>query len=298
MKTKKLGKAKLNVGFLYILPWFLGFLIFKLYPFARSVYFSFTDYNLLKAPKFVLFQNYISIFTSDKEFWPSLFVTFKYVLLVVPLKIVIALFVALLIVKSNRINYFFRSIYYLPSILGGSVAVSMIWKLFFAENGVVNGLLSKVGVKSIEWLSPSLALVTISLLNIWQFGATMVLFVAAIKSVPNDLYEAATVDGIGRIGKFFKITLPMISSVVFFNLLMGLVTAFQEFNAPLLITNGGPLKATNLYGYMLYSNAFVSFKMGYACAQSWILFAIILVLTILIFKTQKYWTYYEDGGKF
>lgn len=130
MKTRKLGKVKLSVGFLYILPWLLGFLIFKLYPFARSVYFSFTDYNLLKAPKFVLFQNYVNIFTSDKEFWPSFLVTFKYVLLVVPVKIIIALLVALLIVKSNKINYFFRSIYYLPSILGGSVAVSMIWKLF------------------------------------------------------------------------------------------------------------------------------------------------------------------------
>lgn len=296
MKIKKI--AKRNIGLLFILPWILGFLIFKLYPFARSIYFSFTSYNLLKAPKFVGLQNYVTLFTDDKDFLPSLLVTFRYVLLVVPVKILIALLVALLIVKSTKINHLFRTIYYLPSILGGSVAISMIWKLFFAENGVVNGLLGVVGIKGPVWLSPSFALLTIALLNIWTFGSTMVLFVAAIKGVPKDLYEAATVDGIGPVRKFFNITLPMISSVMLFNILMALVTAFQEFNAPLLITNGGPINSTNLYGFMLYRNAFVSYKMGYACAQSWILFAIILVLTIIIFSTQKYWTYYEDGGKF
>ncbi|MCF0237444.1 MAG: sugar ABC transporter permease, partial [Sphaerochaetaceae bacterium] len=190
------------------------------------------------------------------------------------------------------------SVYYLPSILGGSVAVAMIWKLMFSQEGVINGLLSIIGIKGPEWLSPKLALFTIALLNIWQFGSTMVLFLAAIKGIPKDLYEAATVDGISRVRAFFAITLPMISSIIFFNLLMSLVNTFQEFTGALLITNGGPLNSTNVYGYMLYKNAFVNYKMGYACAQSWILFAIIMVLTVVIFKTQKYWTYYEDGGEF
>lgn len=296
MKVKALMKR--NKGFLYILPWFLGFLIFKLYPFAKSMYYSFTKYNLLSAPEFIGIDNYTQLFTGDRFFGPSLLVTLKYVIMVVPIKLALALLVALLLSKNSKTTHFFRSVYYLPSILGGSVAVSMIWRLFFSQNGVINGLLKTIGVSGPEWLSPSLALVTISLLNIWQFGSTMVLFLAAIKGIPKDLYEAATVDGISRVSAFFRITVPMISSIIFFNLLMSMVTAFQEFSAALLITSGGPLKSTYLYGYMLYENAFVSYKMGYACAQSWILFAIIMALTFIIFKTQKYWTYYEDGGDF
>ncbi|HAN42500.1 MAG TPA: sugar ABC transporter permease, partial [Sphaerochaeta sp.] len=203
---------------------------------------------------------------------------------------------ALMLSRSTRVSYALRSIYYLPSILGGSVAVAMIWKVVFSESGVLNNILSLVGVKGPAWFSPQLALFTLGLLNIWQFGSTMVLFLAAIKAVPQDLYDAATVDGAGKMRTFFNITLPMISSIFFFNLLMGLVNTFQEFTGTLLITQGGPLKSTYLYGYMLYENAFLNYKMGYACAESWVLFAVIMVLTVFIFRTQKYWTYYEDGG--
>ncbi len=297
MKTNlKGGFWKRNKGFIYILPWVLGFLIFKLYPFTRSIYYSFQTYNMMSAPKFVGLKNYIDIFTTDKFFGISFWTTVKYVLMVVPIKLLLALLVALLLSKSSRVSYALRSIYYLPSILGGSVAVAMIWKVVFSENGVLNNILSVVGVKGPQWFSPELALFTLGLLNIWQFGSTMVLFLAAIKAVPKDLYDAAIVDGAGRLRTFFTITLPMISSIFFFNLLMGLVNTFQEFTGTLLITQGGPLKSTYLYGFMLYENAFLNYKMGYACAQSWVLFAVIMVLTVLIFRTQKYWTYYEDGG--
>lgn len=297
MKAKIKGSFwKRNRGFLYILPWLIGFLVFKLYPFTRSIYYSFQTYNMMSAPKFVGFKNYIDIFTADKFFGTSFWTTVKYVLMVVPTKLLIALLVALMLSRSTRVSYALRSIYYLPSILGGSVAVAMIWKVVFSESGVLNNILSVVGVKGPAWFSPQLALFTLGLLNIWQFGSTMVLFLAAIKAVPQDLYDAATVDGAGKMRTFFNITLPMISSIFFFNLLMGLVNTFQEFTGTLLITQGGPLKSTYLYGYMLYENAFLNYKMGYACAESWVLFAVIMVLTVFIFRTQKYWTYYEDGG--
>jgi len=297
MKTKIKGSFwKRNRGFIYILPWLIGFLVFKLYPFTRSIYYSFQTYNMMSAPKFVGFKNYIDIFTADKFFGTSFWTTVKYVLMVVPTKLIIALLVALMLSRSTRVSYALRSIYYLPSILGGSVAVAMIWKVVFSESGVLNNILSVLGVKGPQWFSPQLALFTLGLLNIWQFGSTMVLFLAAIKAVPQDLYDAATVDGAGRLRTFFNITLPMISSIFFFNLLMGLVNTFQEFTGTLLITQGGPLKSTYLYGYMLYENAFLNYKMGYACAESWVLFAVIMLFTIVLFKTQKHWTYYEDGG--
>jgi len=287
-----------NKGFLFILPWLIGFLVFKMYPFFNSLYYSFTKYNLMKAPVWLGLGNYIRIFAKDKDFVPSLLVTLRYVILVVPIKLLLALLVAMLLNRTSWVMNFFRTIYYLPSIVGGSVAVAMIWRVLFSETGVVNAFIGAFGLRAQTWLSPSLALFTISLLNIWTFGSTMVLFLAALKGIPKDLYEAAAVDGVPRLTVFFRITLPMISSIIFFNLLMALVNAFQEFNSALLITGGGPLKSTYLYGYMLYDNAFVSYKMGYACAQSWILFAIILVLTIVIFKTSDKWTYYDDGGDF
>jgi len=298
MKNVMRNIWKKNKGFIYILPWLVGFLVFKLYPFGKSIFYSFQNYNMLTAPKFIGLKNYLTIFTTDKFFTGSLWTTIKYVLMVVPVKLAFALLVAVLLSKTSKKTHIFRSIYYLPSILGGSVSVAMIWKIIFSQNGVLNNLLSVIGINGPEWFSPNLALFTLSLLNVWQFGSTMVLFLAAIKGVPQDLYDAATVDGVNKIGAFLKITLPMISSIMFFNLLMGLVNTFQEFSGTLLITQGGPLKSTYLYGYMLYENAFLNYKMGYACAQSWVLFAIIMILTSIIFRSQKHWTYYEDGGEF
>ena len=286
-------------GLLYVLPWVIGFLIFQLYPFVMSLYYSFTNYNMIKAPVWVGLNNYIRIFTKDKYFFNSLRVTLLYVLMAVPMKLAFALLIAMVLNMKLRGINFFRTVYYLPSILGGSVAVSVMWRFLFAKNGMINQLLAILGINGPAWLGdPHWTLLTVSLLTVWQFGSSMVIFLAGLKQIPAELYEAAAVDGISKVGTFIKITLPMISSIIFFNLIMQMVNAFQEFTGVFVITSGVPMYSTYLYGMMLYENAFSNFKMGYASALSWILFVIILAFTALTFKSSSYWTYCEDGGDF
>lgn len=287
------------VAYLFILPWIIGFLIFQLYPFVASFVYSFTDFSLLKSMKFVGFKNYIQMFTRDRVFYKSLWATMKYVLIAVPGKLIFALIIAMILNMKLKCINFYRTVYYLPSILGGSVAISILWKFLFSKNGTVNTFLAHLHIPSLDWLgSPNLALVTMGLLVVWQFGSSMVLFLAALKNVPAELCEAARVDGAGRIRTFFTITLPLLTPTIFFNLIMQMINAFKEFNAPFLITKGGPLNSTYLYGMMVYENAFQHSKMGYASAQSWVLFMIILVFTALTFKSSPYWTFYDDGGEF
>jgi oligogalacturonide transport system permease protein len=192
----------------------------------------------------------------------------------------------------------FRTFYYLPSILGGSVAIAILWRFLFNRDGVVNQFFALFRIGPVDWLgSEHWALFTLSLLTVWQFGSSMVIFLAGLKQIPPELNEAARVDGAGRILIFFKVTVPLITPMIFFNLILQTIHALQEFTAPYIITGGGPLKATYLYGLMLYENAFSFLKMGYASAQSWVLFAIILIFTALMFKASPYWTYYQDGGE-
>lgn len=306
LKNKK-NKAGVTRGplsgnsqaYLYILPWVIGFLSFQLYPFIASFVYSFTDFSILKPMTFVGLRNYIKMFTADRLFWPSLKATFLYVLIAVPGKLAFALFIAMVLNMKLKFINFFRTVYYLPSILGGSVAISILWRFLFSRQGTVNVLLKALGLPSVDWLgNPNLALGTMGLLVVWQFGSSMVLFLAGLKNIPTELYEAARVDGAGSIRSFFKITLPLLSPIIFFNLIMQTINAFKEFNAPYLITKGGPLNSTYLYGMMLYENAFSFLKMGYASAQSWVLFIIIMLFTALTFKTSPYWTYYDDGGDF
>jgi oligogalacturonide transport system permease protein len=239
------------------------------------------------------------MFTADRMFWNSLKVTFLYVLMAVPGKLVFALFIAVVLNMKIRFINVFRTIYYLPSILGGSVAISILWRFLFSRTGTVNAFFGLLGMKPLDWLGdPNLALGTMGLLVVWQFGSSMVLFLAGLKNIPAEIYEAARVDGANRVRIFFTITIPLLSPVIFFNLIMQMINAFKEFNAPYLITKGGPLQSTYLYGVMLYDNAFTYLKMGYASAQSWILFAIIMGFTAITFKSSPYWTYYEDGGSF
>ncbi len=292
-------RRRQSIGYLYILPWIIGFLAFQLYPLVASLVYSFTDFSILKPMKYVGFDNFIRIFTTDRNFFPSLKTTFLYALIAVPGKLIFALIVACLLNRNVRGISFFRTVYYLPSILGGSVAISILWRFLFGKTGSVNLLLSKFGVAPLDWLgSKDLALITIGLLVIWQFGSSMVLFLGGLKNIPGELYDAAKVDGAGAVSCFARITLPMLTPVIFFNLIMQMINALKEFNAPYLITRGGPLNSTYLYGMMLYENAFRYRKMGYASAQSWILFLIIMALTALVFKSSPYWTYYEDGGDF
>ncbi|WP_242985320.1 carbohydrate ABC transporter permease [Vallitalea okinawensis] len=298
MKGKKYEKRQW-VGLLFVAPFIIGFLVFKLYPFVMSFNYSFTEFDLFAGAQYVGLENYIKIFTNDRDFYNSLNVTFIYTLISVPLKIAFALFIAgVLTTKIRGINLF-RTIYYLPSVLGGSIAVSILWKFLFVKDGLINELLAVIHLGPIDWLgSPDIALYTISMLTVWQFGSSMVLFLAGLKNVPVDLYEAARVDGAGKVRVFFKITLPMISPIILFNLVMQSINALQQFTAAFVITNGGPLKSTYLYGMMLYQQAFEYLNMGYASALSWILFIIIVGLTAIIFKSSSYWTYYEDGGEF
>lgn len=288
------------VGLIYVLPWLIGFLLFKLYPFVMSFIYSFTDFSMLKAPKFVGLSNYIHIFTKDELFFKSLLNTIKYVVITVPLKISFALFVAIILnMKVKGINLF-RTIYYLPSIFGGSVAISVLWRFLFMQDGIVNKFLGFFGIQGPSWLGdPNVAIFTVGLLAVWQFGSSMVLFLARLKEIPAELYEAALVDGAPRFKMFTRITLPMVSPILFFNLVMQMINAFQEFTGPYVITGGGPLNATYLLSMQIYDNAFKYFRMGYASALSWIQFVLIIIFTAMIFKSSTYWTYYEydEGGK-
>jgi oligogalacturonide transport system permease protein len=295
----KLKKDQGYVGLLYIAPWLLGFVTLQLYPFLISLYYSLTDLNLFKSPSFVGLDNFLKMFTANQDFWQSVKVTFIYVLVAVPAKLVFALIVALIMNQKLRGINFYRTVYYLPSILGGSVALAVLWRLLFMKEGVINHYLAYFGIPAHSWLGdPSLALATISLLQVWQFGSSMVLFLAGLKQIPNELYEAGKVDGATPWKSFINITLPQLTPIVLFNLIMQMVNAFQEFTAAFIITEGGPMKATYLYGYMIWQYGFDYLKMGYASALSWILFVVIMVFTILIFKSSPLWVHYEDAGDF
>ncbi len=292
--THKSKFFKRNVGLFFILIWLIGFIIFKVYPFATSLYYSFTDMHLFNGiHKFGLFQ-YEKVFNTSK-IMKSLKITFKYAFVTVPLKLIAALFIAYILnFKIKGVN-FFRTAYYVPSILGGSVAVAVLWKAVFKNDGIINTILGFFGVEGPNWLAdPGKALWVICLLRIWQFGSSMVIFLAALKGVPADLYEAASLDGAGKWRQFFSVTIPLITPVIFYNLVTQLCQAFQEFNGPYIITNGGPLQSTSLVAYFVYKYAFEQYEMGLASAISWILFLILLVLTIIAFVSQRYWVYYSD----
>lgn len=286
-------------GLLYILPWLIGFAILQLYPFIMSFYYSLCDYQIMSEPIFIGVQNYTKLLTADKDFWNSLWVTLKYTVLTVPGKLCLALIVALLVNQKIRGINLIRTVYYIPSLFGGSVAVCALWKLMFNDAGIVNTMLGAIGITGISWLGdPGMALYTICMMEIWQFGSSMILFLAALKNVPKDLYEAAEIDGANKLRCFFSITLPQITSIILFNILMQTITALQNFNSAMVITNGGPAKATYVLGMKLYYDGFSYFKMGYASATSWIIFIIILALTTVIMKSSSKWVYYEDGGDF
>lgn len=299
VNNQKKRRLKDYRGLFFIMPWLIGFLFLQMYPFLASLYYSFTQYSVLGQPKFIGLGNYIRLFTIDPDFKKSILVTMEYALISVPSKLLFALIVALILnMKLKGINGF-RTVYYIPSILGGSVAVSALWRLMFMSDGILNKLLELIGLPAVNWLGQAgTAMFTICLLQVWQFGSSMVLFLAALKQIPMDLHEAASIDGAGKMKRFFYITLPIITPIIFFNLIMQTINALQNFTSAFVITNGGPLKSTYLIGMKLYTEGFSNFKMGYASAISWVLFAIILVFTMFIFKSSDAWVYYEDGGDF
>lgn len=283
-----------NAGFLYIVPWLIGFLIFKVYPFASSLYYSFTNYDLFSGISKTGLMNYQKIFT-DSDIIRAFAVTFKYAIFDVPLKLIFALFIAYILnFKLKGVN-FFRTAYYIPSILGGYIAIAILWRAIFNTDGLINTVLGFFGIAKINWMAgANSALLVIILLRVWQFGSAMVIFLAALKGVSQDLYEAASIDGAGKWTQFFKITVPIITPVIFYNLITQLCQAFQEFNSPYLVTKGGPNGATTLISLLIYNNAFLRHKMGMASAQAWILFIIVMTLTAVAFISQKKWVYYSD----
>ena len=288
---------KRYTGLAFILPWIIGFLVFQLYPFAMSLLYSFTNFTMLKDMRFIGLENYRSLLLGDRYFMASVSATFTYMLIAVPGKLIFALIIAMLLNMRMKGQSIYRTAYYLPSILGGSVSIAALWRYLFNRQGTINLLLGKLGGKPVDWLgNPSIAPLTIGLLSIWQFGSPMLLFLAGLKQIPEELYEVSRVDGAGKVRTFFAITLPLLSPILFFNFIMQMIMASQEFTAPFIITDGGPLNATYLYSMMIYKNGFQYLKMGYASAMSWIWFLLMLALTVLVFKSSVYWTYYEDGG--
>ena len=283
-------------GYLFLLPWLIGFFCLTLIPMVASLFFSFTQYDMLTPAIPVGIKNYVSLF-EDARFINSLKVTFKYVIVSVPLQLAFALLIALMLKKNRRGVKVYRAMYYLPSLFGGSVAVSILWRQLFNKEGVFNQILAAFGVEGKNWIAtPSSALNTLIVLAVWQFGASMVIFLASLKQIPEDYYEAATLDGAGRVAQFFKITLPLLTPMGFFNIVVQVINAFQSFNSAYIISNGtgGPLDSTLFYSLYLYIKAFNHFQMGYASAMAWILLVIIAAVTGLMFLFAKFWVFYDD----
>lgn len=291
-------KENRALGLAYLAPYIIGLLVFTAVPFLASLYLSFTRYDLLGTPKWIGFDNFEKLFTRDRTFWKSLNVTLLYVFITVPLKLAFALFIAAILNYKLRFIKFFRTAFYVPSILGGSIAIAVLWRYMFATEGLVNMALAVVGLGPVDWFGdPGNALFTITLLRCWQFGSAMVIFLAALQSIDKSLYEAAAIDGAGKVRTFVFITLPLLTPVIFFNLIMQMVQAFQEFNGPYIITQGGPLKSTYLLPLYIYDEAFKKFHMGYASAIAWVLFVIIMALTLIAFWSSKKWVYYAGDKR-
>ncbi len=287
------------IGYMFLTPWLLGFFVLTLYPMAQSLFYSFTQFDMLQSPKWVGLANYVKMFTGDATYIKSLKVTFTYVFLAVPLKLAFALIVAAVMNQKLRLIGLYRTVYYIPTLLGGSVAIAMLWKRLFSGDGAINTVLRSVfHANPPAWIAhPKYALYTLVLLTVWQFGSSMIIFLAGLKQIPDEYYEAASVDGAGRFTRFFRITIPCLSPVILFNLVMQMISAFQAFTQAFIISagKGGPLDSTMFYTLYLYTKGFYYFEMGYASAMAWVLLLIIAALTVLIFRSSGSWVTYGSG---
>ncbi|WP_053376580.1 carbohydrate ABC transporter permease [Paenibacillus sp. FJAT-27812] len=281
-------------GYLFISPWLIGLFLLTAWPMLQSLYYSFTNYTLLDAPQWIGLRNYERIFTDDEIFVQSLKVTILFVVFSVPLKLLSALMIAIVLNKKLKGISLYRTLIYLPSLIGSSMAVSILWKNIFGIDGFLNRILSFFGIEGVSWISnPSTALGTLIILVAWQFGSSMVIFLAGLKQIPLELYEASSVDGSSKIRQFFSITLPMLSPVLLFNLVLQVIGSFQMFTQAFIITKGGPVNSTYMYALYLYDRAFSRYEMGYASGLAWILLIIIGLATAFIFISSKYWVFYE-----
>jgi len=294
---------KNKYAYLFLSPWLIGLLIWQAFPTVWSLYLSFTDYDLARA-NWVGPSNYTTMFTDDRRYMRSLSVTFRYVFLGVPLQLFISLMLALILNRKLPGIALFRGVFYLPSLMGGSVAIAIMWRRFFGIDGFFNILLERVGLQdgpAISWVSnPRYALYLLILLLVWQFGSPMIIFLAGLRQIPTDLYEAAAIDGAGSWSLFSRITLPLLTPIIFFNLIQQMISAFQAFTPAYIIGGGGggsvggPLDSMLFYTLYLYQKSFVEFRLGYASAMAWILLIIIAVFTALLFTSSRYWVHYGD----
>lgn len=280
----------------FLLPWFVGMLVITVGPMVASLYFSFTDYNLLRAPEWIGLENYEQMF-NDQRLHKSLGVTFIYVLIGVPALLAVALSLAMLLNKGIRGLPFYRSVFYLPSLLGGSVAVGVLWRQVFGSDGLVNQFLAVFGIDGPGWISnPNTALSSLIMLHVWSFGSSMVIFLAGLRQIPEDLYEAASLDGAGKWKKFTNVTVPLLTPILFFNLILQIINAFQTFTQAFVVSGGtgGPADSTLFYSLYLYEQGFGRLNMGYASAMAWLLVLIIGIFTAINFYFSKRWVFYSD----
>jgi multiple sugar transport system permease protein len=307
MSKKALSRTlKDNLSsYAFLAPWLIGFFVLTLYPMIYSLYLSFTQYNILTPPKWVGLQNFFVMFGGSEEyprdprFLNSLFVTLRFVFISVPLKLAFALFVAMLMNQKLKLIPFYRTVYYIPTLLGGSVAIAVLWRRLFSGDGAINSILKFIGFANPpSWISsPQYALGTLIILAVWQFGSPMIIFLAGLKQIPQEYYEAASVDGASKPRQFFSITLPSLSPIIFFNLVMQMISAFQSFTQAYIISGGqgGPIDSTMFYSLYLYLQGFAWSRMGYAAGMAWVLLIIIAVLTALVFRGSNSLVTYGSG---
>jgi multiple sugar transport system permease protein len=293
-----LSSREAIAGYLFILPWLFGFLALRFGPMLASLFLSFTEYDILSPPEFTGLANYVTMFTNDPSFWDALRVTLTYAIFAVPIGMALSLAIALLLNQNVPGIAVWRTIYYLPSVVSG-VAVAMLWVwLFHSRFGLINLALHVVGIDGPAWLSdPDWALSALVIMSFWTIGGGMVINLAGLQGIPTELYEAASLDGANAWHRFWSVTLPMMSPVLFFNLVMGVIETFQYFTNAFVMTGGGPGRSTLFYNLYLFQNAFRFYKMGYASALAWVMLLIILALTLVIFKSSPYWVYYESLRK-
>lgn len=299
-KNNKTLRQKLNTeetaGIICTLPFTFGFLAFTIVPMLMSLYYAFTDYDIKNPPVWAGLKNFIKMFTDDPRFVKSLQVTFYFALTSVPLRLVFALLVALLLLRTTKATSFYRAAYYLPSIIGGSVAVSILWKRMFAKEGVVNAILGMFGIHTtFAWLgNKHTAIWVLVVLAVWQFGSSMLIFLSSLKQIPQSLYEAARVDGSNKWQQFWKITLPLLTPTIFFNLVMQMINGFLAFTQCYIITQGKPMDSTLFYTVYMYEQSFQFNNAGYGAAMAWVMLLIIALITAVLFGTKKFWVY--EGG--
>lgn len=298
VKKKRMSRNSL-IAYVFLLPWLIGFFGLVLGPMISSLYLSFTHYDLLNSPTWVGLQNYKEMF-ADSNYWDAVKVTITFVIIAVPTQLIAALLVALMLNRGLRGVGIYRTVYYIPSLLGGSVAIALLWKNLFGIDGLINQFLAFFNIEGQGWVShPDYALHTLIILATWQFGASMVIFLAGLKQIPQSLYEAAGVDGAGRFSQFFHITLPLLTPVIFFNLVIEIIKSIQSFTSSYIVSEGtgGPINSTLFYTLYLYQKGFSYFEMGYASSMAWVLLIVLGIMTGVLFITSKFWVYYEDGGK-